>query len=281
MGDYMKYSIYVKNKMKKILKNDNPSMDDETLENEVDIQFKDMLLQAAYKQALDKLDDHDKLKKLELEPPMRFSDINPGVLESDGLEVPQIYLYHGIRFDEDHKILETILKEQEIKSANKTKCWYRSGGDNCNEGKYVSLIHYTGDKYDIEFKTFIEENVALIISPKLNPLKCKYLPYEEWEKIKKKLPMTKHRYSYAKGEYQVEDSIPFMYVVGLLYPYRYYCHIKGYTNTREDFKTVKRMLEFYDLSYLPIYDPTDNFEKINILDSDFSVFANRRPNLLK
>lgn len=160
-----------------------------------------MLLDSFYESALAKLSNKDPLKQLELEEEERFLDIRWSIEENPNIRSAYSHLYHGVRMDPDHKLFESILRDRKIKCANKIGLYRGSSSENCNEGEYVSLIHFEYE-HELEFQTFIEENVSFIISPKLNPVKCKYLPYEEWEKIKKKLPKTKHRYSYARYEYQ-------------------------------------------------------------------------------
>lgn len=276
----MKYSIYVRNRIKRSLLKENPHMDKEKAAEEANCLFHEMLLEAAYKSALEKLSDDDKLKQMELSEVLHFSDLYPGVLECRNPQNRYANLYHGVRFDEDHERFEQILIDEEIRCGNLTKGYYRAGGDNCNEGEYISLINYSGERYDIEFQTFVEENVAFIISPLLDPVKCKYLPFEEWDKIKSKLPMTRQRYSYARNEFQHKERISFDYVIGVLYPFQYYAHKKGYTKTREDFNRVKNLLREHGYSYLPILDPTDDFEDLKKLYADpYDEFASFRSNM--
>ena len=258
----MKYSIYVKNYLKKEILKNNPGLNKEEAAKKANQEFKEMLLDVFYGVALAKLSDDDCLKKLELEEERRFLDINPVIPEDETFINPYNHLYHGVRFDDEHILFESILRDRKIKSANQTELYWRADCENCNEGEYVSLIHYTGEDHDIEFKTFIEENVAFIISSKLNPLKCKYLPYDEWGEISKKLPKTKHRYSYARGEYQYPDSISFDYVKGILYPLKYYNYVNGYFKTKEDLEYIRHLLIRYGFKDLPILDPTDNFKAI-------------------
>lgn len=276
----MKYSIYVKNRIKRTLISENPKLGGKEAEEEANRLFNEMLMCASYQSALDKLSDDDTLKQKEQEPVLHFYDIRPEAKEYINVKNPYLYLYHGVRFDDKHEHFESILKDEEIRCGNKTDGYYRIGGDNCNEGKYISLIHYTGEDYDIEFKTFVEENVSFVISPLINPAKCVYLPYEEWEKVKSKLPMTKQRYSYARNEYQCEDSISLDYVVGILYPYHFYMHTKGFEKTRQDFRKIKELLIKYGYSSLPIFDPTDNFCDITHLEDDRSMYFNYRSYLI-
>lgn len=275
----MKYSIYVKKRIEKMILKDNPKIDHILLEKEVDKMFHELLFNVEYESVLSKLEENDPLKKLELEPNERFLDLYPSA--DRVISARNIYgnLYHGIRFDDDHKILARILDDEAIKCGNLTENYYRVGGDNCNEGEYISLINYTGDYYDLEFKTFVEENVALIISPKLNPIKCKYLPYEEWEERKKKLPISKSRYSYARNEFQYPKQIPFDYVIGILYPFEYYARLKGYSKARESYRIVKELLKANCYSHLPILDPTDGFADISDLFEERKRFVISRDTL--
>ena len=256
----MKYSIYVKNYLKRKALKDFKITEEEAYKK-ANEEFQHMLLDSFYEVALAKLDDSDQLKILELEKEVRFLDINHEQEENLDSINPYGCLFHGVRFDPDHQLFESILKDQKISCANRAKRYWRNYLDNCNEGEYVSLIDYSD--CNIEFKTFIQENVAFIISPKLNPLKCKYLPYEEWSKIKQKLPKTKHRYSYARHEYQYPDNIPLYYVIGISYPLAYFNQMYGFSKTKQDLTYIRNLLLKYDLEDLPILDPTDNFCILN------------------
>lgn len=277
----MKYSIYVRNRIKASLLREEPNIDRKLLDEKANAIFHKMLAESEYERELSKLSDDDPLKKLELEDEETFLDIHPGAEKSKNVQNRHAYLYHGVRFDDDHSVFANILKDEAIKCGKDTPFSYRAGGDNCNEGEYVSLTHYTGDSYDLEFKTFIEENVSFIISPLLNPLKCKYLPFEEWEKIKSKLKSTRHRYSYARNEYQYKKEVSLDYAVGILYPFKYYCHIKGYYTTKEDFKRVRELLIRYGYAHLPILDPTNNFEDISYLYDQQKFLISRPSNILR
>lgn len=269
----MKYSKYVKMLIKKDILERKPNMDSDSLEKEVNDTFNTILEEALYNSELARLSDDDPLKKKELEESETFMDLHPNAYRHEDIFFPYDYLYHGVRLDDDHSHFASILMDQAIKCGELLKDYCRYGSDNCNEGKFVSLAHYTGDEYDIEFKTFIEENVTFIISPTLNPVKCKYLPFEEWDKIKEKITKTKHRYSYARCEYQYKKEIPFYFVRGILYPYSYYEHVKGYFKTKDDFIFIKGLLSAYGCSYLPIYDPTDHFKDISHLGEEFNRIA--------
>lgn len=277
----MKYSIYVRNRLKREIIKNNPHISEEEANEKATKEFKDMLLESFYQAALANLNDNDSLKTLELEGEFRFSDVRYEITEKESSYIrnPYFHLFHGVRMDENHEIFESILRDKKIKCANQTNLYWRGFGDeNCNEGKYVSLIHYSGEDYDVEFQTFIEENVSFIISHKLNPIKCKYLPYDEWKQIKKKLPKTKNRYSYARHEYQYPDCIPFDYVEGILYPLKYYNHTKGFIKTQEDLKYVRKLLKKYGLEDLPILDPTDRFK---IIEEEPDIhLLHRHPSLL-
>ena len=223
----------------------------------------DTSFDSLYEAALAKLSDYDDLKKLELEDELRFLDIWGSEGEDVNIRNPYSHLYHGVRFDSEHKLFESILRDREIRCGNKIDLLSVDYSDNCNEGKYVSLTDYSGFfASDLEFKTFIGENISFMIAPKLNPLKCKYLPYDEWEMIKTKLPKTRHRYSYAKGEYQYPECFSLDYVEGILYPFNYYSCIYGFDKTQEDFEYVKELLIKYGFEYLPILDQTDGFKVI-------------------
>ena len=259
----MKYSIYVKDYLKRAELKSNPSITEEEAYKRAEEKFANMLQNSFYNLALAKLNNLDQLKQLELEQEFRFLDIHYGLEENINKINPYNYLYHGVRFDRSHKLFESILRDQKISCANRNNLYYKNCIDNCNEGNFVSLLDYSKEDDKVEFQTFIEKNVAFIISPKLNPLECKYLPYEEWKKIKKKLPKTKHRYSYLRHEYQYPDYIPLSYVIGILYPLKYFLQMDGYSKTMDDFAYIQELLIKYGFSNLPLLDPTAVFSCLN------------------
>lgn len=216
----------------------------------------------AYAEALAKLSIYDPIKKLELEEEERYLDIYCNAFEGLNVFNPYAFLYHGVRFDDDHSLFESILRDKEIRCARKTKQSFKAFGDNCNDGEYVSLMPFVDDE-DLEFNVFVKNSVAFVVSPNLNPVKCKFLPYEQWAQVKYKLPMTKHRYSYAKLEYQYPDSFSLDYVVGLLYPLNHNIIQYGLSFARNDFEYIKALLKKYGFQDLHIFDPLDDFRLIS------------------
>lgn len=127
-----------------------------------------------------------------------FIDYEPKLFEYDRL------LYHGLRFQQNLEKLEGIFKERKI-LAGKYLDNFFNYSDNCNDGEYVSVINYNDS---VEFKSFISENICLVISPLCNAYKTVYVSHDIWNYIKKHNIPVKNRYSYAKHEYQVKDLIP-------------------------------------------------------------------------
>lgn len=132
------------------------------------------------------------------------------------------FLYHGLRnFDnitspkDGLEKLEGILKKGKILAGKYLEDYYPYS-DNCNEGEYISLISYSDS---IEFKTFVGENICLVISPFCQAYKTTYVPFDTWSYIKKNEIPIKNRYSYAHGEYHVKDSIPIEMVRAVGIPY--------------------------------------------------------------
>ena len=138
--------------------------------------------------------------------------------ESEGFEFISDYLYHGIRFKKYLEKLENILKERKI-LAGKYLPNYQFYSNNCNHGQYVSLFKYTRSR-QLEYKTFILENISLLVTPLCNAQETKYVDYQTWEKIQQQQYQLKHIYSYMKGECMRKDSIPLDMVMAIGVPYK-------------------------------------------------------------
>ena len=159
----------------------------------------------------------EKFKELESKRNETFLEINPDISKNPNLLEYDAFLYHGIRFQNHLEKLEQIFASGAILAGNYHKHYY-DYDDNCNDGEYISLLSL--DSYhNLEYKTFIMPNISLVISPRCNPLKTIYVPFEEWVEIKKMTP--KNRYSYARGEYQVKEKITLDMIKAIGLPKRY------------------------------------------------------------
>lgn len=137
-------------------------------------------------------------------------------------EIPFIYtydyLYHGIRFQKYLEKLENIFKTRTILSGKYLENYY-SYTDNCNKGEYISLLKLSKDNY-LEYETFIEENISLLITPAINAIITKYLSYNDWLTIQQENLSLKNHYSYMQGECFVKDYIPIDFVKAIGVPYQ-------------------------------------------------------------
>ncbi len=189
------------------------------------------------------------LEKLENKKMETFQSLHPYAID-DELYCVGNFLYHGIRFQDKLEKLESIFRDGKIKAGNYIKNYYPYD-DNCNDGEYISLIDYPRES-NLEYNTFIKENISLVISPRCKAYKTIYVPYELWKEIKK-IPNLKNRYSYARCEYQVKEFIPLKKVKAIGIPYRYL--VKNNKKEVADFyrAEVIRLLEKYDVD-IPIVD---------------------------
>jgi len=128
----------------------------------------------------------------------------------------QDYLYHGIRFQKHLEKLESILKDKKILAGIHQEN-YSFYSDNCNKGRFVSLLKYTDNH--LEYKTFIEENISLLVSPAIDAIITKYISYEEWLYIQTNQINLKNHYSYMHGECFVKDYIDISYIKAIGIPY--------------------------------------------------------------
>lgn len=127
-----------------------------------------------------------------------------------------INLYHGIRFDSINR-LESIFKNGNILCGSKinssfksydgsTKYLYNNSNseENCNMGKYVSVMQYENS---MEFNVFVRENLFLVIKGTVKALKPIYLSYNDYSDLRNSGLKYNNLYSYASSEYLVKDGI--------------------------------------------------------------------------
>lgn len=136
-------------------------------------------------------------------------------LSDDVIERHGICLYHGIRFDAINR-LESIFQTGYILPSNKVKREFVSydgtvkylyisndNDENCNMGKYVSVMPFEDD---MEFKVFVRENLFFAIKGSIKAIKTVHVSYDEYCDIKNKDECDNY-YSYAFNEYFVEKGI--------------------------------------------------------------------------
>lgn len=168
------------------------------------------------------------------------------------------YLYHGIRFQKHLEKLENIFKERRI-LAGKYLPNYQFYSDNCNLGEYVSLLKYTSET-ELEYETFILENVSLLVTPLCNAVETKYVDFQTWQKIQEEKYELKHIYSYMKGECLCKDFISLDMVRAIGLPYQK-LRLQGkeeYAN--EMIADIKHLMDEYNV-YFPIVD-TSRYNRI-------------------
>ena len=219
-------------------------------------------------------DFESKLKKLESQNPQTFKAL---CRRNDNNDRFFYCFYHGIRFQNYLEKLESIFKDRAILAGNYQENYYLYD-DNCNEGEYISLLSGF-DGYNLVYKTFIMENISLIVSLDCNAIKTIYLPYEEWEQLKGR--NTKNRYSYCQGEYQVKKIIPIEMVKAIGIPAKYL----KLTNKEYLIETYQNdilyLMNKYNI-YLPIIDTSD-YNKILFIqkENNLSCHTYKKLNLVK
>lgn len=169
---------------------------------------------------------------------------------------PYCYLYHGIRFQNHLEKLESIFKDKKILASKYIPNCFNYD-DNCNKGEYVSLMSYNDG---IGFKTFIIENISLLVSPRCKAYLTKYVSYEIWDQIKNK--NTKNLYSYMSQEYMCKDHVPMELVKAVGVPYNYYLLKNGIEYADNILKDVKELIDKYEIN-IGIVDTSD-FNKVLI-----------------
>lgn len=218
------------------------------------------------------------IKKLEQEPIVttnqnhEYDDYEP-----ESFDFVSEYLFHGIRFQKYLEKLENIFKERKI-LAGKYLPNYHFYSDNCNHGQYVSLLKYNSAR-QLEYETFILENISLLVTPLCNAQETKYVDYQTWKKIQQEQYQLKHIYSYMMGECMCKDLIPLNMVRAIGVPYQKLCLQGKETYAIQLVEDINKLMDKYDV-YLPIVDtsryntiiyevePERCFKRKNLLTSE-------------
>lgn len=174
-----------------------------------------------------------------------------------------INLYHGIRFDSINR-LESIFQNGNILCGNKINLSFKSydgstkylyinsnSYENCNMGKYVSVMPYENS---MEFNVFIRENIFLVIKGTINALKPIYLSYNDYSDLINSGLKYNNLYSYASSEYLVKDEISLDDVLFIGIDSRYYNG--DYNKIVND---VIKLMKVYEIS-IPFIDIQNNNE---------------------
>lgn len=199
------------------------------------------------------------IQKLEYEPVVttnqnhEYDDYEP-----ERFDFVSEYLYHGIRFQKYLEKLENIFKERKI-LAGKYLPNYHFYSDNCNHGQYVSLLKYNSAR-QLEYETFILENISLLVTPLCNAQETKYVDYYTWEKIQQEQYQLKHIYSYMMGECMCKDLIPLDMVRAIGVPYQKLCLQEKEAYANKLIEDIKELMDKYDVS-LPVVD-TSSYNSI-------------------
>lgn len=175
---------------------------------------------------------------------------------------PYTCLYHGIRFDDNLKKLESILREKKIVAGKHIKGYYNYS-DNANKGEYVSVTAYSTDRLS-GFEVFVKDNICLLISAECNAYLTKYIDFNTWEKIKD--VKTKNLYSYMEGEFLVKDYIPFEFVKAIGVPYQYLISNKGKKYADDLLHKIEQLVKKYEV-HLNIVD-TNSYNKVIALNKN-------------
>ena len=194
-------------------------------------------------------------------------------LSDDVIERRCICLYHGIRFDAINR-LESIFQTGYILPSNKVKRDFVSydgtdkylyisndSDENCNMGKYVSVMPYEDD---LEFNVFVRENLFFAIKGSIKAYKTKHVSFDEYCKIKD----SDEFYSYAFNEYFVENEISLNDINYIGIDSRYF---NG--NYDEMVEKVINLIDFYKIN-IPFVDERTNSE-IYRLNSE-QIIKNKR-----
>ena len=178
-------------------------------------------------------------------------------LSKEEIEKLGLNLYHGIRFDSIKK-LESIFKTGSILCGRKinqsfesydgtTKYLYVDSFDseNCNMGKYISVMPYIND---LEFDTFVRENLFFAIKGSIDAFETIHLSYDEYCEIKEK-DKNNNLYSYAHNEYFVKDEISLNDVLYIGIDSKYYNgdYNKTVNDVIELIKAYKIDIPFVDI----------------------------------
>ena len=203
--------------------------------------------------------DNDEFAEYEKIPLKTYID-SIGLSNDDALRLGAT-LYHGIRFDALNR-LESIFQVGSILCGKKIAPSYKSydgsiknlyinsnSDENCNMGKYISVMPYEDD---LEFDIFVRQNIFFAIKGTIEVYKTIYLSYDNYCDLRQNGINYKNLYSYAHNEYLVKDKISLNDVLYIGIDSRYYSGIYD-----ETVSEVKKMMNAYEIK-IPFIDVRTN-----------------------
>ena len=206
--------------------------------------------------------DKKKLLDLDKEPIKTFKEYRYKGVSDEKINKYGIPLYHGIRFDPLER-LESIFQSGSILCGKRIKETFTSydgtvkniyvynDEENCNMGKYVSVMPYT-DSY--EFDIFVRSNLFFGIKATIDAFKTIHLSYDDYIELRESGIKCNNLYSYAFNEYLVKDEIPLDDVLFIGIDSNYY---NG--NYEDTVNKVIELMKIYNIK-LPFIDVNNNIE---------------------
>ena len=163
------------------------------------------------------------------------------------------YYYYGCRTDD----MIEIIKTGEIKSQRKLGLTYGRG---FNRLDYISVCNKCSDKeyekykkrlkyYVDAYSMFIEDRFCFIISDEITAIKTEYLEHYSFSRYQLNKYIDEHpetRYSDMIDEYQVKDSIPLKYIIGIGIPFN--ALLEGYII--DDLKVIMEITKSLNLDII-------------------------------
>lgn len=199
----------------------------------------------------------DKIMRLEKLPQTTFTnDFNINDKKKE-----YFHLYHGLRFNGVDK-LESIIQSgyilcgKEIKQtfqsydgSEKQIISYSDDLENCNRGRYISVIPSIPFDYNnLEFSTFIQENLFLELECDIDALSTFFLNFDDYMKLRLSGTSTRKLYSYALREYMVKNKIPLSKIISIGIDSDYYVD-----DVMDTINKVNAIKEYYGVN-IPFYD---------------------------
>ena len=188
------------------------------------------------------------LSFLDIHPEANFDYIRNSYFNFGCYSLFDSFLFHGVRLDKNLEKFESILKHGKILAGNQVST-YHPYYENCNEGKYVSLLELNNESL-IEVDAFLEYNITFVVKPTSRAIKTLFVNDFEWDEIKENqgsFDKFHQRYSSIDGEYQIKDSISLDEdILGIYIP------VNSEFRNNEGL-SVYDLLKKYNYGYLPIF----------------------------
>lgn len=198
------------------------------------------------------------------------------------------FFYHGIRETYDAiAILYQIMKTKEIKSKRRLR-YDEEDMYGFNGLDYVSVCKKedsSGSEDDSihAYDTYVQNHFCLILRDDLPVIKPEVLTLPNGENYDRewirKIGASSTRYTDMVDEWQVKDTIPFSYVVGIGIPMKnlshYFCGIFTIVNLVR-FKKILAMIEALGLDIIDSSQPNfaENYEKEKQVEKEKRIAIN-------